>query len=41
MKEYPQLKREGIKGPKDQLGWAEAMMTWGNILTHRASFLSA
>lgn len=39
--EYPELEREGVKGPKNPLWWAEEMMTWGNILTHRASFLSS
>ncbi len=38
--EYPALKREGLKGPKNPLWWAEKMMTWGNILTHRSTFLS-
>ena len=38
-KQYPSLRKEGIKGPKDPLVWAEKMMTWGNILTHRSKFL--
>lgn len=39
LKEYPNLKREGLKGPKKPLWWAEDMMTWGNILTHRAKLI--
>ncbi len=39
LKDYPSLKNEGINGPKDPLYWAERMMTWGNILTHRASLI--
>lgn len=39
IREYPSLKSEGLKGPKDSLWWAEKMMTWGNILTHRSSLL--
>jgi hypothetical protein len=39
LKEYPRLKREGLKGPKNPLWWAEDMMTWGNILTHRAKLI--
>lgn len=34
---YSKLERAGYEGPKDTLSWAESMMTWGNILTHRAS----
>lgn len=41
LKEYRKLEREGREGPADELYWAEAMMTWGNILTHRSSQLSA
>ena len=36
---YKQLEKEGINGPKDPIAWAEKMMTWGNILTHRANLL--
>jgi hypothetical protein len=39
LKKYPKLKREGLKGPKEPLLWAEEMMTWGNILTHRAKLI--
>lgn len=35
----PQLLKQGRKKPKDTLAWAEKMMTWGNILTHRAVLL--
>lgn len=38
-KEYPKLEHEGINGPKDTLIWAEKMMTWGNILTHRSQLI--
>ena len=40
MDEYPKLKEEGLEGPKKPLWWAEKMMTWGYILTHRSTFLS-
>lgn len=33
LKEFNQLKKLKFKDP---LEWAEKMMTWGNILTHRA-----
>lgn len=36
IKEYEKLEKEGKSGPKDALYWAENMMTWGNILTHRS-----
>ena len=39
LREYPRLKREGLAGPKNPLWWAEEMMTWGNILTHRAKLI--
>jgi len=34
--EYIKLEKSGYNGPKDPLAWAESMMTWGNILTHRS-----
>lgn len=37
--EFRKLYREGIDKPKDTDYWAEKMMTWGNILTHRAALL--
>ena len=37
--EYLQLEKEGLAGPKDPIAWAEKMMTWGNILTHRCSLI--
>ncbi|MDP2721005.1 MAG: hypothetical protein Q8O75_03640 [bacterium] len=37
---FSSLKEEGENGPKDRLDWAEKMMTWGNILTHRANLIS-
>ena len=39
LSQYKNLEKEGLTGPKDELEWAEAMMTWGNILTHRASLI--
>lgn len=39
LKEYLRLEKEGEKEPKDKLYWAEMMMTWGNILTHRAQLI--
>lgn len=39
LKDYPRLLQEGQTGPKDQLLWAETMMTWGNILTHRSRLI--
>lgn len=37
--EYLNLRSEGLKGPKNPLWWAEKMITWGNILTHRSNLL--
>lgn len=39
-KEYFQLEGQEKNGLKDPLEWAEKMMTWGNILTHRVSLLA-
>lgn len=39
LKEYPGLVKAGKQGPKESLHWAEKMMTWGNILTHRAQLI--
>ena len=38
-KAYSALEKEGLKGPGDIATWAESMMTWGNILTHRAQLI--
>lgn len=38
-KKFALLEKEGRLGPKDELLWAEEMLTWGNILTHRASLI--
>jgi len=38
-KEYKELEKAGKEGPKDPLYWAETMMTWGNILTHRSKLI--
>lgn len=37
--EYPKLLEEAQRKPQDTSRWAEAMMTWGNILTHRAQLV--
>ncbi len=34
---YDKLTDEARRKPEDSLRFAEAMMTWGNILTHRAN----
>ncbi len=39
LKDYERLEKEAINGPKDSLEWAERMMTWGNILTHRSNLI--
>lgn len=39
LKEFSKLEKSGKNGPKDELLWAEKMMTWGNILTHRAKLI--
>ncbi len=39
LKDYHELESLAKKRPKDELAWAEKMMTWGNILTHRAKLL--
>lgn len=37
--EFTTLYHEGLSTPSDTDIWAEKMMTWGTILTHRASLL--
>ena len=39
LRHYKQLESEGLEGPKDSIDWAEKMMTWGNILTHRSKLI--
>lgn len=39
LNEYKKLENEGLIGPKDPMAWAEQMMTWGNILTHRSRLI--
>lgn len=39
LNEYSKLEKAGKSGPINKSEWAEAMMTWGNILTHRAKLL--
>ena len=36
--EYRQLRKN--PNPQNPLVWAEKMLTWGNILTHRAKLLN-
>ena len=38
---FQSLYTEGLETPRNSEIWAEKMMTWGNILTHRASLLSS
>lgn len=38
-REYKNLKKEWEDGLKESLFWAEKMMTWGNILTHRSRLI--
>lgn len=38
--QYPILQKEGVNGPKNPIFWAESMITWGNILTHRSKLLT-
>lgn len=38
-KNYKEMEEEEREGPKDPLFWAENIMTWGNILTHRSNLL--
>lgn len=38
-KAYSSLEKEGLKGPGDIAAWAESMLTWGNILTHRSKLI--
>lgn len=36
---FKKMYTDGLSTPKDKVVWAESMMTWGNILTHRASLI--
>lgn len=38
-KTYLLLVEDAKKGPKNTGDWAEQMMTWGNILTHRSKLM--
>ena len=40
LKDYWPLAKNVKLKPKDSLVWAEKMMTWGNILTHRSKLLT-
>lgn len=39
LKNYNTLKKAGISGPSNPIEWAEDVMTWGNILTHRSKWI--
>lgn len=39
LRDYPKLEQEGYNGPKNQMVFAEKMLTWGNILTHRSRLI--
>jgi hypothetical protein len=39
LKDYSLLEKENIKTDEQRLYWAEQMMTWGNILTHRVKII--
>lgn len=40
LKDYLLLVEDVKSNPKDSLVWAEKIMTWGNILTHRSKLLA-
>ena len=39
LEKYKILEKTGIEGLEDPDKWAEEMMTWGNILTHRSKLI--
>ena len=39
LKEFRTLQKDATNLPHNEKFWAERMMTWGNILTHRAKLL--
>lgn len=39
LKEYLLLRQKVLKTKDEELDWAEQMMTWGNILTHRVKII--
>ena len=39
LKEFRILQKDATNLPRNEKLWAERMMTWGNILTHRAKLL--
>ncbi|HNP89230.1 MAG: hypothetical protein BWY24_00770 [Microgenomates group bacterium ADurb.Bin219] len=39
LKEYRLLEKEAAKELKNPIFWAEDMITWGNILTHRSKLI--
>jgi hypothetical protein len=39
LRNFHALAEEAKQVPDDEQWWAERMMTWGNILTHRAKLL--
>lgn len=39
IQDYEKLEKEANGNIKDEFLWAEKMMTWGNILTHRSKLI--
>ncbi len=39
LEEYLLLEKKNIKTQQEKIEWAEQMMTWGNILTHRVKII--
>lgn len=39
-REFTDLRRQSLQQAEDRIRWAEAMLTWSNILTHRAKVKS-
>lgn len=39
LNEYLLLEKKNLRINKDRFYWAEQMMTWGNILTHRVKII--
>lgn len=37
--EFPALRGQSPQSAEDKLRWAESMLTWANILTHRAKII--
>lgn len=39
LNDYLLLEKRSLKTNEEKIYWAEQMMTWGNILTHRAKLI--